>query len=142
MEILSHVFLYSFLIKTAEGQSVKDLRNMDIEYSKQNDYKIRIKEKSQISFIDISEILYFQCEGYLTTIYLVNKTSIDVAKLLKEFEDELTKFGFLRVNHHTLINIRYINHLKICKQQRLIFINDIEIKISRRKFHLLKGILK
>ena len=115
---------------------------MEFDFSQHSAHKIRIKEKSQISFIDIGEILYFQCEGYLTTIYLVNKTSINVSKLLKEFEDELTKFGFLRVNHHTLINVRYINHLKIWKQQRVIFINDIEIKISRRKFHLLKELLK
>jgi len=115
---------------------------MLLDYCNQNDHKITIKEKSQISFIDTSEILYLQCECYLTTVYLVNKTNMDVAKLLKDFEDELTKFGFLRVNHHTLINIRHINHLKICKQQRVILINDVEIKISRRKFHLLKELLK
>ena len=115
---------------------------MELEYNKQNDHLITIKEKSHISFIMVSEILYLQCEGYLTTIYLVNKTSIDVAKLLKQFEEELDQYGFLRVNHHTLINARQINTLRICKQQRVIFINDVEIKISRRKFHLLKEWLK
>ena len=129
-------------IETAEGQSVKYLKNMELEYSQQNDHKIRIKEKSQISFINVSEILYLQCEGYLTTIYLVDKTSIDVAKLLKQFENELAKFGFWRVNHHTLINMRHIINLKICKQRKIIYIKDIEIKISRRKFHLLKEFLR
>ena len=115
---------------------------MEFDFSKQNDQKLKIKEKSQISFIEMSEILYLQCEGYLTTIYLVNKTSVAIAKLLKDFEDELTQFGFLRVNHYTLINVRHINTLKICKQQRVVFINDVEIKISRRKLHLLKELLK
>jgi two-component system LytT family response regulator len=115
---------------------------MELEYSQQNGQKLKIKEKSQISFIDISEILYLQCEEYLTTIYLVNKTSITTAKLLKEFEEELTKFGFLRVNHHTLVNPRHVSTLKIGNQRRVVCMNDIEIKISRRKFHLLKELLK
>ena len=126
------------LFLTAGGQSVKHLKNMEFDFSKQNDYKITVKEKSKISFIDINDILYLQCDGYLTTIYLVDKTSIDVAKLLKQFESELAPFGFLRVNHHTLINLRYLNNLKIGKQRRVVFVKDIEITISRRKFYLLK----
>jgi two-component system LytT family response regulator len=115
---------------------------MEFEYSKQNNHIITITEKSQISFINAGEILYLQCEGYLTTIYFVNKNSIDIAKLLKYFEDELAEFGFLRVNHNTLINMRYVNHLKTSKAQRVVYIEETEITISRRKFHLLKEFLK
>ena len=115
---------------------------MVLDFSNQNDYKITVKEKSKISVIDINDILYLQCEGYLTTIYLVNNTSIDVAKLLKQFENELTDLGFLRVNHHTLINMRYINNLKIGKQRRIVYLKDIEIEISRRKYYQLKELLR
>jgi DNA-binding LytR/AlgR family response regulator len=114
---------------------------MQFDWSNQNYYKLPIKEKSKISFIDINEILYLQCDGYITTLYFVNKQSIGVAKLLKQFEEELGKYGFLRANHHTLINIRYINTLKMCNQERVIHIGDVEIKISRRKFYLFKEYL-
>jgi len=124
------------------GQSKKYLEVMKFDYSKQSNYKLPVKEKSKISFIEISEILYLQCDGYLTTIYKIDMSRIDVAKLLKDFEDELSKHGFLRANHCTLINTRHIHTLKICKQQKVIYIKDVEIKISRRRFYLFKELLK
>jgi two-component system LytT family response regulator len=114
---------------------------MEFNYSNQTGHKLPVKEKSKISFIDIGEILYLQCDGYLTTIYLANNTTIDVAHLLKQFEEELSKYGFLRANHHTLVNIRYINTITIEKQRIIIYINKVEIEISRRKFYLFKEFL-
>ena len=114
---------------------------MKFDYSKQSCYKLPIKEKTEISFIAISEILYLQCDGYLTTIYLIDEQRINVAKLLKQFDEELGNYGFLRANHHTLVNTRHINTLKISKQQRVIYIKEVEIRISRRKFHLFRDLL-
>jgi len=114
---------------------------MKIDHSKQDYHKIAIKEKSKISFINICEILYLQCDGYLTTINLLNNKRIIVAKLLKHFEYELGEYGFIRSNHSTLINSRYISALKISKQRRIIIIKENEIHISRRKFYILKDFL-
>ncbi|MCL2435128.1 MAG: LytTR family transcriptional regulator DNA-binding domain-containing protein [Lentimicrobiaceae bacterium] len=114
---------------------------MKFDYNKQRSYKLPIREKSKISFIDISEILYLQCDGYLTTIYLIDNKNIGVAKLLKQFEEELGKYGFLRANHHTLVNTQHINAIQISKQRRIIYIKEVEIQISRRKFYLFKDSL-
>jgi len=112
------------------------------DYSLQNNYKISVKEKSKISFIEINDILFLQCDGYLTTIYLIDKKNVRVSKLLKDFEEELCIYGFLRVNHNTLINTQHISNLQINKHKKTIHIKDVEIQISRRKFNFLKDFLE
>ena len=80
--------LQSLIIKKqiAKGQSKKYSEVMKFDYCNQSNYKLSVKEKSKISFIEISEILYLQCDGYLTTIYKIDMSRIDVAKLLKELQ--------------------------------------------------------
>jgi len=114
---------------------------MKFNYSKQAGYKLPVKEKTKISFLNISEILYLQCDGYLTTIYLTDRESISISKLLKDFEKELGKYGFLRANHNTLVNTRYISALQLNKQGKSIYIRDVEVKISRRKYYLFQDFL-
>jgi len=115
---------------------------MQFDWSNQNYSRLPVREKSKISFIDISEILYLQCDGYLTTIYLVNKENISISKLLKHFEEELWQYGFRRANHNTLVNTQHIDAIKTSNKQWIIHIKDVEMKISRRKFYLFRTLLE
>lgn len=111
---------------------------MEFDYSNQSCTKIIIREKSCARWIKIEDIIHMICEGYLTNIYLVSGERITVSRLLKKFEEMLVGYGFEKPNRNTLVNLRYVNRINYSKSSRVIFVNDIEINISRRRASLFK----
>ena len=111
---------------------------MVIDFSKQIGKKLAIVEKRKTRLIDIVTITYLECDGYITTIYLINHEKIDVSKLLKQFENELTEYGFIRANHKSIVNPRFITGILATNCGKIIQINNSEIKVSRRKAFLFK----
>lgn len=111
---------------------------MEFDYNKQNGIKISVKTKSKISYIFVEEILFITCSGNFCTITLIDKREIDIVKPLKQFEEELKHYNFLRANHHTLVNGKYISEIKTVKGKKNVKIGDKMIQISRRKYFLFK----
>ncbi|MDL2254725.1 LytTR family transcriptional regulator DNA-binding domain-containing protein [Bacteroidales bacterium OttesenSCG-928-J16] len=111
---------------------------MDIDYNKQIGIKISVKTKSKISYIFIEEILFITCSGNFCTITLIDKREIDIVRPLKEFEEDLKNYNFLRANHHTLVNGKHISEVKNSKGKKNIKIGNEIVHISRRKYFLFK----
>lgn len=95
--------------------------------------KLVLKEKDCITLLEMSEVIKLVCESYITTVFCKQNAPISVSKLLKEFEEELTDYGFLRVSNNTIVNIRYIKTIITTPQRELILTNNERVKISRRK---------
>lgn len=115
---------------------------MALDFSNQKEKKLSITEKRRTKFIDIDAITHLQCDGYITIIYLNNNESIAVSKLLKLFENELTEHGFLRANNNTIINTRYITGIYSKSDGKVVEINNLQIKISRRRLFLFSNLIK
>ena len=81
---------------------------MDLDFSNQTNKKIEVIEKTKTRLIDIETITYLDCNGYVTTIHLLNFETYSTSKLLKCFENELKEYGFIRANRSTLVNPRCI----------------------------------
>ena len=110
---------------------------MAIDYSNQIGKKISTTGK-QKTFIDVSDILYLECQNIYTTIFMNikgNKICFMEAKSLKKYENELKEYGFFRVNNNTLVNGNYITKIN---SKNLFLGEEINIKISRRRYSLLK----
>jgi len=106
---------------------------MKQNFTCQKGQRVMIKERSKTRFVEMDEITHLQCDGHLTTIHTINNESFTVSKLLKNFEEELLIFGFVRVNRATIINMLYVaQYIGGCKRV-VKFLNNIEISISRRK---------
>lgn len=103
--------------------------------------KIVVKEKSISRIIYTDDITHLVCDCYITTVHLIDKTTITVSKLLKYFEEELAPLGFVRANHNTLVNIHRIEAVRTFKGIKYIHIGSATIKVSRRKICLFKSIL-
>lgn len=72
--------------------------------------KIGIPTLNGVKFCDIDRILMCKAEGNYTTIYIEGKEKLElVARTLKEFEDLLSGYNFMRTHRSFLINL---NHLK------------------------------
>ncbi|MDR2835972.1 MAG: LytTR family transcriptional regulator [Bacteroidales bacterium] len=106
-------------------------------YKKQEEYQFFTHGKHKI-LIEACKVLYLQCEGKYTTIYLIDGNKILDVKNLKKFETELTEYGFLRIHHNTIINGKYITAIELSKEQKKVFLGEIELKISRNKAEFVK----
>ena len=94
--LLPDLALSSVLKIQPEKQTI-----MKIDFSSQKQTKIEIKERNTIQFVDVSKITHLKCEGYITTINILDSEPIIVSKLLKDFESELEGCGFIRTNRST-----------------------------------------
>lgn len=106
---------------------------MKKDFSKQKDQRIIIKEKNLIRYINVEDIKYITCDGYISIIHLSNTKKISVSKLLKLFESELNLLEFKRANRSTIVNILYIKKITIGTNAELELISGETIPISRRR---------
>ncbi len=98
--------------------------------------KLTVFQKGNITIIDLKDILYLQCSGNLTYIHLcIDQYPITVSKLLLRFEEELSQYGFIRVNRNTLVNITKIRELRKTKKNHIILVNGEILAVSRRNYY-------
>ena len=76
-------------------------------FKKQAGEKIYIGTKSKGSTVNMEDITHITCDGYVCTIYFINKKPYYETHLLKHYEEALKEYGFFRANRHALINIEY-----------------------------------
>ncbi len=112
---------------------------MKTNFNCQDGRKVRIKSKAKIHFIEMSQITHIICEGYLSRIYSLNFDIINVSKLLKSFEEELSEFGFVRANRSTLVNLYHVKEYISGSNRTLVLVNDTKINISRRRVFLFRN---
>jgi len=105
-----------------------------------NVHKIGVPTLDGLDFIQIENIIYCKADGNYTHITLRDK-EILVTRTLKEFEELLADYNFLRVHRSFLINLDHIS--KYNRTHRLPDVegdggsvtlsNNIEIPVSREK---------
>jgi len=103
--------------------------------------KIVLKDKDSIYFLKVNDIIRCQAEGPYTEFHTTAKQRIIISRNLKEFEEMLEPFGFIRAHHSHLINIRKIIRFDKTDGCNLIMENNDEVPVShRKKEHLLNCI--
>ncbi len=110
------------------------LRNLSDMIDKPNvAKKITLPGARGYEIIDMSDILYLVGENNYTTFYFINRKEIVVTKTLKDYEEILESFGFIRIHKSTLINLLHIK--KIVQNENV----DVEmsdgkiLNVSRRR---------
>ena len=101
--------------------------------------KIVLKDKDSIYFIKVNDIIRCHAEGPYTEFFTSTGQKITISKTLKEYEEMLEPFGFIRAHHSHLINIRKIIRFDKTDGCNLIMENNDEVPVSqRKKEHLLE----
>jgi two-component system, LytTR family, response regulator len=101
--------------------------------------KICVPVVNGIEFITINKILRCESDINYTTIFMLNKQKLTVAKTLKEFEELLSDYNFYRVHNSHLINLAYIKHYNKGHGGFVTMEDGSEIGVSvRRKDEFLK----
>lgn len=93
--------------------------------------RIALKSLEYIEVVAIEDIIYCKSDKGYTTFYLNSGNQILVSKGLKEYENLLTPFGFLRCHQSYLVNFKYVK--KYYREGYLQMENKENILVSSRK---------
>lgn len=103
--------------------------------------KIVLKDKDAIYFLKVDDIIRCHAEGPYTEFFITDGKKITISKNLKEYEEMLEPFGFVRTHHSHLVNTRKILRFNKTDGGNLIMENNDEVPVSqRKKEHLLEMI--
>lgn len=100
--------------------------------------KIILKTAENIYLIDVADIIRCESDGAYTRFYLNDGKKIMISKVIKDYEEMLHDYGFLRVHKSHIINLNFIDRFE--KTDGLIVLKDqSSIPVSvRKKESLLK----
>lgn len=105
--------------------------------------RIAIPTVTGFTYLNTIDIIRCESEVNYTTIFLKDKTSLMVAKTLKEFEELLTDFGFFRIHNSHLINTTFIKSYNKGKGGFVTLTDNKQIEVStRRKVEFLQYLEK
>ena len=108
---------------------------MKYEFHEQKERKTTLRENGKLHRVYIKDINYIHSDTYLSIVHFVEKTKlITVSKLLKEFEEELFEYGFIRINHSTLVNKVHITSIGNSKNREICINGSKNLTISHRKY--------
>lgn len=112
-----------------------------IEENKSQDNKIAVPTGEGLEFIVIKNIIRIESSANYSRLFLVNKQSLLVTKLLKDFEELLMPYRFFRVHNSHLINLNYISKYIRGEGGQVVMENGDVVDVSRRKKEEFLGLL-
>ena len=95
--------------------------------------KIVLKDSSSIYFVNVNDIIRCESSGQYTEFYFEEAKRIVISKSLKEYEELLVPYGFIRPHHSHLINVNKILRFDKVNGGSLILETLEEIPVSHRK---------
>ena len=96
-----------------------------------NPKRIALKSLEYIEIVLVEDIIYCKSDKGYTTFFLSDNREILVSKGLKEYDELLEPWGFVRCHQSYLVNIKYVK--KYYKEGYLQLVNLQEIPVSSRK---------
>jgi len=110
---------------------------MGIDFSQQTGKMITTKGNPTIC-MHIENIVYMECCGKTTTIFLNDKSRVEDIKPLKMYCAQLNEMGFFRIDRNILINGKYVTKVNFSYESRTVFLDKIKLKVSKRRLNEIK----
>ncbi len=104
--------------------------------------KIALPSMEGLQMIDVNSIICCASDSNYTTFMLKNKQKIIVSRTLKEIEEMLEEYSFLRVHNSYLINLNEIDKYVKGEGGYLIMSDGSTIDVSRSKKEMLLNKLR
>jgi len=103
----------------------------NLQQKDQSSFRLALSTSEGFFFYDSKDILKCEAADNYTHFYFISRKPLIVSKTLKEFEDMLSDYGFMRVHKSYLVNMSYVTHLD---KEGLLWLNDgSQVTVSRRK---------
>lgn len=95
--------------------------------------KIALPTTNGLTILPVKDIVRCEAEVNYTNFYLVSKNKILVSKTLKEFEELLNDYGFIRIHNSHLINLHHIKNYTRGEGGTVTMADGTQVDVSRRK---------
>lgn len=116
--------------KTLKKQYDSLLKNIDPEQLVVR--KISISTTDKIHLIEVDNIIRCESDNYYSILHFKNGTNLMVSKTLKEMEQKLEEYDFVRTHKSHLVNIRCI--MNFIKDEMMVLLSDgSKVPVSKRK---------
>jgi len=124
-------------IEAARVSPVQSLPNFELLLSnlkvKGNNAKIAVPTFEGLQMVSIADIIKCTADESYTHITLNNNAKITVSRILKEYEELLSDFNFLRVHNSCLINLAHVSKYIKGDGGYVIMADGSTVEVSRRK---------
>lgn len=95
--------------------------------------KIVLSTSDKINVVEVKDIIRCESDNYYTVYYFMNGTKLLVSKTLKENEELLSGYNFIRPHKSHLINIMYIKSFHKHDGGHILMTDGSLVPVSRRK---------
>lgn len=95
--------------------------------------KIILSTSEKINVVKIDEIIRCESDNYYTMFYFTNRKKILVSKTLKDQEELLSEYNFIRPHKSHLINVKYIKSYLKTEGGVILMEDGSKVPVSRRK---------
>jgi two-component system LytT family response regulator len=121
----------------AENQILAELKlqlsvlQTNLHSTKNKTIALRTSEK--IYLIDVNNIIRCKADRSYTYFFVTEQKKYIVSQPMKEFEEILKEYGFLRIHKSHLINMAFVDSFDKAHGGSIILKDNTEIPVSRRK---------
>jgi two-component system LytT family response regulator len=95
--------------------------------------KIAIQTSQGLSLVRVNEIVHIEADGNYTKVNLSNGDVLTVGKSMKEHEEQLRAFQFLRIHNSHLINMHYLDKYLKNDGGYVLLTDGTQLPVSHRK---------
>jgi len=95
--------------------------------------RIVLSTSEGMHIIDVVDIIRCESDDYYTRFFIRDRKPILVSRTLKEHEELLTEFGFIRPHKSHLINTRYVKSFIKADGGYILLQDGTTVPVSRRK---------
>lgn len=95
--------------------------------------KVVLSTSKEVIVVDTTDIVRLKSDSFYTNVFLKNGDSIFLTKTLKEFENMLSDYGFVRIHNSHLVNIKCITSFNKKEGGSVVLNDNTMIPVSRRK---------
>ncbi len=125
-----HIIKAGFQDKQQQQQLVDNLLS-NIRQKNTADFKLAVSVKEGVFLFETKDIICLEGTNNYTKLFFTNQKPLLVARTLKEYEDILTEYKFIRIHKSFLVNKMHVK--KLDNLGTLWLTNDISVPVSRRK---------
>lgn len=106
---------------------------------KDPDKKIALASSDKIIVVSLKDVVRCEAHGNYTLFFLSDKRQILVTRTMKDYEEMLEEYDFLRVHHSHLINLNFLKEYVKIDGTYAVMADGAEVPVSVRKRDRLLG---
>ncbi len=95
--------------------------------------KMALPSVEGFEVVNLQDIIRLESDRNYTRIYLSDNSEFVVSRTLKEFEDMLVNFNFIRIHHSHIIHLRYIKKYIRGQGGEVMMTDNSVVPVSRAK---------